>query len=214
VSKFEKIAEFSKKEIMMKQTKVETPVESDESDNDENETATATSVVIDESLPQDFFDSGVQLPVVVNKPSSAKQKSTNNESAKSAEDDTKAGTLPKGFFDDPKLDARSRKGPLAKDPIEEQMELFRKEIAQESIVSEVILEEEIEQLQKEKDITEVEEQLEKWETVEKYQKKIEEIHKKREEEKSTNKESESDSDDDEQDSLNDMNFWRSKGVFL
>lgn len=102
----------------------------------------------------------------------------------------------------------------------EQMEVFMREIAQESLVSEVIIEEEIELLQKEKDIDEVDEQINQWERVDQYQKKIEEIHKKREAERAaaaalSKNQNDEDSDDDDEDvpeSLNDVNFWRSKGV--
>lgn len=177
----------------------------------DNTPVSSTESVVDSSLPQDFFDSGVPVPVVAN----------NNQSfAASSKEENETGTLPKGFFDDPKLDAKSRNGPHAKDPMVEQMEVFMREIAQESLVSEVIIEEEIELLQKEKDIDEVDEQINQWERVDQYQKKIEEIHKKRESKraaaaalsKNPNDEDSDDDDEDVPESLNDVNFWRSKGV--
>lgn len=212
-SKFEKISEFSKKEILIKQSKADKLVVEANEAADECPTETATGI-IDESLPQDFFDSNVQPAVIVNRSGVGKENSKQGASS-SAENNQKEGTLPKGFFDDPKQDARTRNGPHAKDPFEEQMDLFRKEIAQESIVSDVILEEDIDQLQQEKTLAEVEEQIMKWGKVEEYQKKIDEIHKKRESEKATVNKEESDSDeDDDPESFKDMNFWRSKGAFL
>lgn len=217
-SKFATISEFSKKEILIKQSKTEDkqPKTNDQPTLENGNTdATLAESIADPSLPQDFFDSGVRAPAVSN------NQTKEQISASGKAEESEAGTLPQGFFDDPKLDAKSRKGPHARDPMDEQMEVFMREIAQESLVSEVILEEEIEQLQKEKDIDEVDEQINQWERVDRYQKKIEEIHKKRKAERAAaalnanqkdNEDSEDDDDDDDPESLNDMNFWRSKGV--
>ena len=208
-SKFEKILEFSKKEILIKQKKEKQATVQVTNKSD-------VVLDVDPSLPQDFFDSGVELPMASVSSNSNNQTIRENANSNTKEEDVETGALPKGFFDDPKMDAKLQKGANAKDPFEEQMEMFRKEIAQESIVSEVILEEEIEQLQKEKEIADIEEQMNKWEKVDEYQKKIEEVHKKREDDKvGVDDENDDDSDQDEDfDNLNDMNFWRNKGAFI
>lgn len=200
-TKFEKISEFSKKEILIKQ-KFETVHIS-------NEDQAQDSVPEDTSLPQDFFDTGV-TSVKTGVQQNTIEPNFKNDSLQNSLNE---GALPKGFFDDPLLDARSRKGKNVKDPFEEQMELFRKEIAQESIVSEVILEEEIEQIQKEKTIAEIEEQISNWEKVDEYQKKIESIHKKLEDKTIPVKKDDDDDSDDDDANLDDMHFWRSKGTF-
>ncbi|KAI2809743.1 U6 snRNA-associated Sm-like protein LSm2 [Blomia tropicalis] len=200
-SKFAKLSEFSQKEISIKSKK--TKIKDEESNKSEQ-----TETVHIESLPQDFFDGGLKPEV---QPTNSKPNSS----------DILDGTVPMDFFDNSTVDAKSRKVITTKDPFEEQMELFRKEIAQESVMSEIILEEEIEQLQKEKTISEIDEQITNWEKVNQYQKKIEEIHnkKKRQSENvqknKTNDSKGSDDDDDKDDdddlsSLNDINFWRSK----
>ena len=166
-------------------------------------------------MPQDFFDDGLQFESIVgqNVLNSNEKNELNSEKS----------SLPKGFFDDPLLDAKSRKGKNVIDPFEEQMQLFRKEIAQESIVSEEILEEEIEQIQREKTIAEIEEQINNWEKVDNYQKKIEAIHKEKErlslsstkkvaDEESSDGDGINSSDEDDQD-MNEMQFWRNKGAF-
>ncbi|OTF71157.1 hypothetical protein BLA29_001664 [Euroglyphus maynei] len=154
-------------------------------------TESVTAVISDTSLPGDFFDDGTK-PV---------EKESTNE-------------LPKGFFDDPKVERKVRKTNNDQ-TLETQFELFRKEIAEESIVSQNLLEEELEDLEKEKTLTEIDEQIENWAKVDEIQRKIENIHKKHEniEMNGENSDNQDDDDDDDPIDFNDMNFWRNKVVF-
>lgn len=191
MSKFDKVSEFTKKEISIKESKA-VP---------ESTSKTENPPVVGAAIPQDFFDTNV---IVQTKPDEQMEVDTAN--------NTKTD-LPQGFFDDPQQDARARKA-VYKDPLEEQMDLFRKEIAQETLVSEEIIEEEVEELQKEKTIDEIEEQMQNWSKVEQFQKKIEAIHEKRKKQTTSNDDNEEDeSDSEDETNLNDVNFWRSKKVF-
>lgn len=185
MSKFENVAEFSKKERLIKESNAIQDVPKSE------------KPTIDPSIPQDFFDDGVSI-----------QTEQTMEVDNASEEKT---DLPQGFFDDPLQDARARKA-VYKDPLEQQMELFRKEIAQETLVSDVIIEEDVEELQKEKTIFEIEEQISHWSKVDRFQKQIEQIHKRQEDNK-VSLETDEESESDDETNLNDVNFWRSKQVF-
>lgn len=69
--------------------------------------------------------------------------------------------LPKGFFDDPKADAKIRNNPY-KDPIDEEMDLFKKAIAEESYKAQTMVEESLEEINIDRDFDEIEDQYNKW----------------------------------------------------
>ncbi|KPM09451.1 hypothetical protein QR98_0079870 [Sarcoptes scabiei] len=173
------------------------------------------------NLPSNFFDDDADVDMDSNETSS---------------DQNGKQKLPKGFFDDPEKDAKIRKA--HEETLDAQLELFRKEIAEESIISENIFEEEIEKAEKEKMIAEIDEQIENWAKVDQIQKKIEKIHQYRHpkmdsskvdntqkseknidgagvnkmSDKIENKDEDEDEDDDKID-LNEFNFWRNKDIF-
>lgn len=190
VSKFDSIAEFSKKEISFKQEKVK-------------QEEYQTPVPIDPSLPQDFFDNNVKPTI---------------ESTKTDSASTTSEPLPKGFFDDPYQDAKARNINL-KTTMDEQMELFRKEIASETVASENMVEKELELSQKEQNIIEIDQQMDNLSKVEYYQSKIEELHRKNKSKPDTNSaepmvlDKQTDSDSDDNDDLDVGDFWRSKKIF-
>lgn len=181
--------------------KIRKSSENKEEDIGDNKSIQAASnvVTLDSSLPVDFFDNGNEKPV---------EKQTN---------ELLSSQIPKGFFDDPQIERKVRKTPLD-ETLDNQFELFRKEIAEQSLVSQNLMDEEYEDLEKEKALTEIDEQIENWAKVDEIQKKIEVIHKKHDEnmemnDNDDNSDNQDADDDDGEIDFNDMNFWRNKDVF-
>jgi zinc finger protein 830 len=163
-----------------------------------------------EGLPKDFFD-------------------TNPGSEPKAEPDAKPNPgqssvtpkveeeLPKGFFDNPVEDAKARHVPY-KDPMDEEWEKFQKAISTESQFSQNLVEEELEEIQTERNIEEIEEQISSWAKIEMLQKKAEELAasiaqgeavKRMETE---NQGEEGEGDDDLEEDLDMFADWRKKGT--
>ncbi|XP_054161951.1 zinc finger protein 830-like [Oppia nitens] len=142
---------------------------------------------------------------------SSKRLKPDNSLNKSDDSFEKTNSIPKGFFDDPVMDAKARKV-VFKDPIDEQWEQFQKVIAEETHVSQNIIEEDIEELQIDRNIEEIEEQIANWHKVNEMQKRAEQIHNHLIDNKDNIKREEvtdSDSDIDEQE-LNVFSNWRSR----
>ncbi|XP_060524415.1 zinc finger protein 830 [Cylas formicarius] len=97
-----------------------------------------------QNLPSDFFDNNIKTPT-----SAPKNK---------VEEQTE--TLPEGFFDDPKLDAKARNQEY-KDPGEEEWEKFVKEIREADNASAAIIAEDQEESTTERQIDEIDEQMKK-----------------------------------------------------
>lgn len=148
-------------------------------------------------LPNDFFDDPNQSKEAANE--------TTEINEQNEEMDT-SNTLPKGFFDDPIMDAKARKV-VYKNPIDEQWDEFQKVIAEENNRSQNIIEEDVEELQIERNIEEIEEQIANWIKVNEMQKRAEILH--NFVVTSNPKKEDSDSDVDEQD-LNPFSDWRSR----
>ena len=136
------------------------------------------------------------------------------ESANEKEDDIIASPpkeLPKGFFDDPKVDAKIRNTPFV-DPMEEEMDLFKKTIVAETIKAETLVEESLEEFQIDRDYEEVEEQINQWAKVNELQVKAEKLKEKL----STDCKDSHNSDDDEDDldlsEINVFSKWRAKSI--
>lgn len=151
-------------------------------------TATVSSVP---GLPADFFNT-----------SSSKQ-----EEVESHKPETIAEVLPEGFFDDPKTDAKVRKVEY-KDKMEEEWEMFRRAMKEENHVSEAIMDEDDEQANVDRNIHEIDDQINRW-------KEIDNLHIKKEEIMShpgaKDTESGPDSDEDAEDQeLQEFMDWRSK----
>ncbi|GFY40632.1 zinc finger protein 830 [Trichonephila inaurata madagascariensis] len=116
--------------------------------------------------------------------------------------------LPEGFFDDPVLDAKARNIEY-KDPVEEEWERFQKTIAEETNVSKTIIEEDLEVSTLERDIEQIDEQIQQWERVKNLQSLADDVKMKAPKKDGDNNDSSSTDEDLDEDDLLD---WRSKGV--
>ncbi|XP_045187444.2 zinc finger protein 830-like [Mercenaria mercenaria] len=147
------------------------------------------------ALPADFFDAGVM-------PSASTSKDVEEEPRPA----TMADVLPEGFFDDPKMDAKVRKVEYV-DKMEEEWELFQKTMKEETHVSEAIVEEEDEQVNVDRNIDEIDEQIQCWKEVNDLETKKEEIMKKA----PVDSKKDNDSDEDlNEEMLDEFLDWRSK----
>ncbi len=82
-------------------------------------------------------------------------------------------TLPEGFFDDPEMDAKAR-GQSRAQNLEAEFEEFKKIIQSEDIKSEIIIEQDDDRSNVDRNIEEVDEMINRWN-------KIEDLHNRREE---------------------------------
>ncbi|XP_060556890.1 zinc finger protein 830-like [Ruditapes philippinarum] len=157
--------------------------------------STQQSKLSSSALPADFFDAGVM-------PSA----STSKEPEEEPKPSTMADVLPEGFFDDPKMDAKVRKVEYV-DKMEEEWELFQKSMKEETHVSEAIVDEEDEQVNVDRNIDEIDEQMQCWKEVNDLETKKEEIMKKA----PVDNKKDADSDDDlNEEMLDEFLDWRSK----
>lgn len=83
-------------------------------------------------------------------------------------------SLPEGFFDDPKLDAKARNLEY-RDPVEEEWEKFQKEIKEADYESSAIIADDQEEATTERQIQEIDEQMRNWSRVLTLEKKKVEI---------------------------------------
>ncbi|KAM9718542.1 zinc finger protein 830 [Menidia menidia] len=115
-------------------------------------------------LPADFFDSSIpSTPAISHSGSILKadvQEKTTEKKDKMAE------ALPEGFFDDPVRDAKVRKVEAPKDQMDKEWEEFQKEIRQVNTKSEAIVAEDDEEGRFERQIDEIDEQIECYRRVE------------------------------------------------
>lgn len=114
-------------------------------------------------LPSDFFDNP-------EKPKQVKTEVTDQREGNEGE----TNKIPKGFFDNPELDAKARKE-VFKNPADEEWEKFQKAVAEENVASLTILEQNAEELQKDKNLEEIEEQISMWSKVEELQKRADNL---------------------------------------
>jgi len=120
--------------------------------------------------------------------------------------DEDGGTLPEGFFDDPKLDAKARNVQYV-DHNEEEWEKFQKEIGDEVATAQEILVEDRNEATADRQLEDIDEQIEAWKRVAQLEEKKEAIVKTRGvTEKVTEEESDSGSDVE----LDDLTDWRKK----
>ncbi|XP_059171395.1 zinc finger protein 830-like [Physella acuta] len=170
--------------------------EKDDLDTNSNKTTTqqtpaktVTASSSENGLPADFFDSEVEPT-----------------EAEAAHSKTMSEILPEGFFDDPKLDAKVRNVEY-KDKDEAEWELFQKAIKEEAHVSEVIIEEEDEQVNIVRKIDEIDDQILRWQEVENLHVKKEIILKSSKNDGAKKTDSDDEVDEDELDQILD---WRVK----
>ncbi|XP_006786461.1 zinc finger protein 830 [Neolamprologus brichardi] len=147
----------------------------DEDDDDDNNEATGETgkqvathppAQKDEAagLPADFFDSSIP-PTPAISHSGSILKADVQEKIPEKKDNT-AEALPEGFFDDPVRDAKVRNVDAPKDQMDKEWEEFQKEIRQVNTKSEAIVAEEDEEGRLERQIDEIDEQIECYKRVE------------------------------------------------
>ncbi|XP_077580158.1 zinc finger protein 830 [Stigmatopora nigra] len=146
----------------------------DDDDDDEDEdvlpAASAPPTIADSQpvesagLPADFFDSSIpSVPAVSHSGSITKAE----EPEKSVEKkDNMAEALPEGFFDDPVRDAKVRNVDAPKDQMDKEWEEFQKEIRQVNTKSEAIVAVDDEEGRLERQIDEIDEQIQCYKRVE------------------------------------------------
>ncbi|KAK7945532.1 hypothetical protein WMY93_001260 [Mugilogobius chulae] len=117
------------------------------------------------SLPADFFDSSIpSVPAISH--SGSIQKAEHPEKEKPEKKDKTAEAIPEGFFDDPVTDAKVRNVEAPKDQMDKEWEEFQKEMRQVNTKSEAIVAEEDEEGRLERQIDEIDEQIECYRRVE------------------------------------------------
>ncbi|TNN64915.1 Zinc finger protein 830 [Liparis tanakae] len=116
-------------------------------------------------LPEDFFDSGLpSAPAICHSGSIAK--ADDREPSPEEKKENTAEALPEGFFDDPVRDAKVRKVDAPKDHMDKEWDEFQKEIRQVNTKSEAIVAEDDEEGRLERQIDEIDEQIECYRRVE------------------------------------------------
>lgn len=142
----------------------------DDNDNDDKEAGQAGTTNAppqkDEAavLPSDFFDSAIPSTPSISHSGSILKPEVQEKSAEKKENTAEA--LPEGFFDDPIRDAKVRNVDAPKDQMDKEWEEFQKEIRQVNTKSEAIVAEEDEEGRLERQIDEIDEQIECYKRVE------------------------------------------------
>ncbi|XP_047198037.1 zinc finger protein 830 [Hippoglossus stenolepis] len=115
-------------------------------------------------LPSDFFDSSIpSTPSISHSGSILKAELTEKNADKK---DSMAEALPEGFFDDPVRDAKVRKVDAPQDQMDKEWDEFQKEIRQVNTKSEAIVAEDDEEGRLERQIDEIDEQIQCYKRVE------------------------------------------------
>nr|XP_057922471.1 zinc finger protein 830 [Doryrhamphus excisus] len=115
-------------------------------------------------LPADFFDSSIPTTPAVSHSGSILKAEVPEKSTEKK--DSTAEALPEGFFDDPVRDAKVRNVDAPKDQMDKEWEEFQKEIRQVNTKSEAIVAEDDEEGRLERQIDEIDEQIECYKRVE------------------------------------------------
>lgn len=196
----------------------------DEDDEDNNNDDAKSSKVpsdvnqpgpASDGLPDDFFDSSI--PAVPSHSGSISKA----ESEKPVEKkDNMAEAIPEGFFDDPVRDAKVRNVDTPKDHMDKEWEEFQKELRQVSNVSEAIVAVEDEDGRLERQIDEIDEQIECLRRVEVLRTKQDAVKDKTIKKKtqkvlagSAGDDKEEDEEEDEEELMNVLGRdWRAKGA--
>uniref|UniRef100_A0A8C1VFQ9 Zinc finger protein 830 n=1 Tax=Cyprinus carpio TaxID=7962 RepID=A0A8C1VFQ9_CYPCA len=132
---------------------------------DDDEDEEAKDGVPAASLPVDFFDSSVSsAPPAVSHSGSVSKPDDGEEST--VEKEHAAEALPEGFFDDPVRDAKVRNVDTPRDQMDKEWEEFQKEMRQVNSASDAIVAEDDEEGRLERQIDEIDEQIECFRRVE------------------------------------------------
>ncbi|NXT82152.1 ZN830 protein, partial [Zapornia atra] len=119
---------------------------------------------IPDSLPADFFDSKTTAAPVVSHSGSIQKPEIQEKIVERKENTAEA--LPEGFFDDPEVDAKVRKVDAPKDQMDKEWDEFQKAMRQVNTISEAIVAEEDEEVRLDRQIGEIDEQIECYRRVE------------------------------------------------
>ncbi|XP_067425986.1 zinc finger protein 830 [Emydura macquarii macquarii] len=147
----------------------------DEEEEEKDDTTTPSSVQKTETpppaqetvtnvLPSDFFDNKTTAAPIVSHSGSI-QKAEIQEKIVERKENT-AEALPEGFFDDPEVDAKVRKVDAPKDQMDKEWGEFQKAMRQVNTISEAIVAEEDEEGRLDRQIGEIDEQIECYRRVE------------------------------------------------
>ena len=162
-------------------------------------------------LPADFFDNGTIPAVPAASHSGSILKPDETEKSVEKKENTPEA-LPEGFFDDPVRDAKVRNVDAPKDQMDKEWEEFQKEMRQVNTKSEAIVAEDDEEGRLERQIDEIDEQIECYRRVEVLRDK-QDVVKKVVKEKTEDQEDSSRSDEDEEELLHLLSRdWRAKGA--
>ncbi|KFQ30678.1 Zinc finger protein 830, partial [Mesitornis unicolor] len=123
-----------------------------------------TQEVIPNSLPADFFDSKTTAAPIVSHSGSIQKAEIQEKTVERKENTAEA--LPEGFFDDPEVDAKVRKVDAPKDQMDKEWDEFQKAMRQVNTISEAIVAEEDEEGRLDRQIGEIDEQIECYRRVE------------------------------------------------
>ncbi|NXX81996.1 ZN830 protein, partial [Urocolius indicus] len=117
------------------------------------------------SLPADFFDSRTTAAPIVSHSGSIQKAEIQEKKVVERKENT-AEALPEGFFDDPEVDAKVRKVDAPKDQMDKEWDEFQKAMRQVNTISDAIVAEEDEEGRLDRQIGEIDEQIECYRRVE------------------------------------------------
>ncbi|MED6277851.1 hypothetical protein CHARACLAT_017726 [Characodon lateralis] len=186
-------------------------------DENDDEDAGGTSLPAQSvtELPADFFDSSIPSTPAISHSGSILKADVPEKSAEKK--DNTAEALPEGFFDDPVRDAKVRNVDAPKDQMDKEWEEFQKEIRQVNTKSEAIVAEDDEEGRLERQIDEIDEQIECYKRVELLRDKRDVLKSKpgprKDEEMETEENNEEEGEEDEEELLGILSRdWRAKGA--
>ncbi|NXO05929.1 ZN830 protein, partial [Oriolus oriolus] len=173
--------------------------------------------VIANSLPADFFDTKTPAAPIVSHSGSI-QKAEIQEKVVERKENT-AEALPEGFFDDPEVDAKVRKVDAPKDQMDKEWDEFQKAMRQVNTISEAIVAEDDEEGRLDRQIGEIDEQIECYRRVELLRNRQDEIKEKLKEAmrlRAAQEKEEEDVGSEDEEELQDLlsQDWRVKGALL
>uniref|UniRef100_A0A8C5NQN9 Zinc finger protein 830 n=1 Tax=Junco hyemalis TaxID=40217 RepID=A0A8C5NQN9_JUNHY len=169
------------------------------------------------SFPIDFFDTKTPAAPIVSHSGSI-QKAEIHEKVIERKENT-AEALPEGFFDDPEVDAKVRKVDAPKDQMDKEWDEFQKAMRQINTISEAIVAEDDEEGRLDRQIGEIDEQIECYRRVELLRNRQDEIKEKLKEAmrlKAAQEKEEEDVGSEDEEELQDLlsQDWRVKGALL
>ncbi|XP_020861901.1 zinc finger protein 830 [Phascolarctos cinereus] len=191
--------------------------EEEEKEGKSEAPAPASSQELPSALPPDFFDQDAPTAPVVSHSGSIQKAEVQEKMVERRENTAEA--LPEGFFDDPEIDAKVRKVDAPKDQMDKEWDEFQKAMRQVNTISEAIVAEEDEEGRLDRQIGEIDEQIECYRRVEVLRDrqdvlkgKLKEVLTLRELQKKEEENLDSDDEGELQDLLS--QDWRVKGALL